>query len=264
MTDPRAFETVACDVAVQAGQLLQQRYREKLPLQVETKGMHDFVTAVDREVEKLVTESLLARFPDHTIMAEEGSPDAQATGHRWVVDPLDGTTNFIHGVPTFSVSIALEDPQGLVAGAIHDPLRDETFHAHRGGGAKLNGETIRCSVPAGPHEALLATGFPYREVSRLDRYMKAFEAFVHATAGMRRAGSAALDMAYTACGRYDGFWECGLSRWDVAAGTLLVREAGGIVTDLVGDDRALETGDTLAAGGGIYPVLLEVTRAAFA
>jgi len=264
MTDPRAFENVACEAAAEAGQLLRQRFREEKALQVEIKGMHDFVTAVDREVEKLVAEFLLARFPDHTIMAEEGSPEAQASGHRWVVDPLDGTTNFIHGVPTFSVSIALEDPQGLVAGVIHDPLRDETFHAHRGGGARLNGETIRCSEPAGPHEALLATGFPFREVSRLDRYLKAFEAFVHSTAGMRRAGSAAIDMAYTACGRYDGFWECGLSRWDVAAGTLLVREAGGIVTDLVGDDTTLDTGDTLAAGGGFHPVLLEVTRAAFA
>jgi len=264
MTDPRDFELVACEAAVEAGKLLKRRYRGKLPLRVETKGLHDFVTAVDREVEKQVSEFLLARFPGHTIMAEEGSPEARATGYRWVVDPLDGTTNFIHGVPTFSVSIALEDPQGLVAGAIHDPLRDETFHAHRDGGARLNGETIRCSEPAGPHEALLATGFPYRELSRLDRYMKAFESFVHETAGMRRAGSAALDMAYTACGRYDGFWECGLSRWDVAAGTLLVREAGGIVTDLVGKDRALETGDTLAAGRGFHPVLLEVTRAAFA
>jgi len=264
MNDPRAFETVACEAATEAGRLLRQRYREKQPLEVETKGMHDFVTVVDREVEKLVTDFLLARFPEHTIMAEEGSPEARTSGHRWVVDPLDGTTNFIHGVPTFSVSIALEDPQGLVAGAIHDPLRDETFHAHRGGGARLNGEPIRCSEPAGPHEALLATGFPYREVSRLDRYLKAFEAFVHSTAGMRRAGSAALDMAYTACGRYDGFWECGLSRWDVAAGTLLVREAGGIVTDLVGNDTTLDTGDTLAAGGGFHPVLLEVTRSAFA
>lgn len=263
MNDPRAFETVACEAATEAGRLLQQRYREKQPLKVETKGMHDFVTAVDREVEGLVAGFLLARFPDHTIMAEEGSPEAPTSGHRWVVDPLDGTTNFIHGVPTFSVSIALEDPQGLVAGAIHDPLRDETFHGYRGGGARLNGKTIRCSEPSGSHEALLATGFPYREVSRLDRYLKAFESFVHATAGMRRAGSAALDMAYTACGRYDGFWECGLSRWDVAAGTLLVREAGGIVTDLVGNDTTLDTGDTLAAGGGFHPVLLEITRAAF-
>ena len=130
MNDPRAFEAVACQAAAEAGRLLRRRFREKQPLQVETKGMHDFVTAVDREVEQLVAEFLLARCPDHTIMAEEGSPEAQTSGYRWVVDPLDGTTNFLHGVPTFSVSIALEDPQGLVAGVIHDPLRDETFHAH--------------------------------------------------------------------------------------------------------------------------------------
>jgi myo-inositol-1(or 4)-monophosphatase len=264
MHDPQTFEEAACEAAANAGRLLRQRYHENRPLDVETKGLHDFVTAVDREVERLVADFLLSRFPDHAIMAEEGSPEAQRSGHRWVVDPLDGTTNFIHGVPTFSVSIALEDETGLVAGVIHDPLREETFHAYRGGGARLNGRSIRCSEPSGPHEALLATGFPFRELSRLDRYLKAFQDFVHATAGMRRAGSAALDMAYTACGRYDGFWECGLSRWDVAAGTLLVREAGGTVTDLVGRDRVLDTGDVLAAGRGFHPVLLEVTRPAFA
>jgi len=263
MSDAREFETVAIEAARSAGRFLKQRYHEKQPLHVETKGLHDFVTAVDREAEGIVSEFLERRFPDHTIMAEEGSPDAQTAEHRWIVDPLDGTTNFIHGVPTFAVSIALEDRRGLVAGAIHDPLRDETFHAHRGGGARLNDEPIRCSQPVGLHEALIATGFPFREVSRLDRYLEAFEAFVRSTAGLRRAGSAALDLAYTACGRYDGFWEIGLSRWDVAAGTLLVREANGVVTDMVGADTTLDTGDILAAGGGFHSTLLGVTRMTF-
>jgi myo-inositol-1(or 4)-monophosphatase len=151
----------------------------------------------------------------------------------------------------------------LLAGAIHDPIRDETFHASRGGGAKLDGEPIRCSAPGKMGQALIATGFPFRELSRLGGYLEAFEAFVRSTAGIRRAGSAAIDLAYTACGRYDGFWEIGLSRWDIAAGTLLVREAGGTVTDVVGGDGSLDSGDIVAAGPGMHGKLLEVTKRAF-
>jgi myo-inositol-1(or 4)-monophosphatase len=263
VSKPSDFEQVACEAAQAAGRYLSERFSAPKPVAVERKGLHDFVTEVDREAEATVVRHLLKRFPDHVVMAEEGSPEAAAADHRWIVDPLDGTTNFIHGVPVFGVSIALEDREGLVAGVIHDPNRDETFHAHRGGGARLNGEPIRCARPAGPHEALIATGFPFRELSRLDRYMRAFEAFVHSTAGLRRAGSASIDMAYTACGRYDGFWEIGLSRWDVAAGTLLVREAGGTVTDVLGGDTHLDTGDIVAAGEEFHGTLLEVTRAAF-
>jgi myo-inositol-1(or 4)-monophosphatase len=257
------FEKVACDAAKIAGRLLRSRFSEEGSIAVEQKGLHDFVTEVDRQAEGAVLGYLREHFPDHAVMAEESSPEARAADYRWVVDPLDGTTNFIHGVPVFAVSVALEDRQGLVAGVIHDPLRDETFHAHRGGGARLNGEPIHCSQPAGAHEALIATGFPFRELSRLDRYLRAFETFVRSTAGMRRAGSAAIDLAYTACGRYDGFWEIGLSRWDIAAGALIVQEAGGRVTDVVGGKTHLDTGDIVAAGEGFHPILLEVTRAAF-
>jgi myo-inositol-1(or 4)-monophosphatase len=263
LSSPSTFEQVACDAAKAAGRLLRERFLDDTRLSVETKGLHDFVTVVDRQAEAAVLGHLSEHFPDHAVMAEEGSPDAEAAGYRWIVDPLDGTTNFIHGVPVFAVSIALEDPDGLVAGAIHDPIRDETFHAHRGGGARLNGSPIRCSQPAGPHEALIATGFPFRELSRLERYLSAFEAFVRSTAGIRRAGSASIDLAYTACGRYDGFWEVGLSRWDIAAGVLLVREAGGKVTDVVGGDTQLDSGDIVAAGEGFHATMLDVTRAAF-
>jgi myo-inositol-1(or 4)-monophosphatase len=254
---------VACEAARAGGDLLRRRFAEKKPIEVEWKGLHDYVTAVDREAEATVTGHLRERFPDHTIMAEEGSPDIEVADHRWIVDPLDGTTNFIHGVPLFAVSVALEDREGLVAGAIHDPLRDETFHAHRGGGARMNGEPIRCSEPSDASEALIATGFPFRELSRVDRYLRAFEAFIRSTAGLRRAGSACIDLAYTACGRYDGFWEIGLSRWDITAGVLIVREAGGTVTDVVGGDTMLDTGDIVAAGRGFQPELLKVTRKAF-
>ncbi len=261
--DPSTYESVACEAARAAGNLLRQRFRETEPLEVESKGLHDFVTRVDREAEAAVVGHLMERFPHHTVMAEEGSPDAEVADYRWVVDPLDGTTNFIHGVPAFAVSIALETSRGLTAGVVHDPIRDETFHACLGGGARLNGEPISCSRPAGTHQALVATGFPFRDVSRLDRYLVAFEGFIRSTAGLRRAGSAAIDLAYTACGRYDGFWEVGLSRWDIAAGALLVREAGGVVTDVIGDDSYLESGDIAAAGAGLHPEMLKITRAAF-
>lgn len=256
------FEIVACDAAARAGEVLKRRFAEGT-VEVERKGLHDFVTAVDREAEREVLDELGRRYPDHAIMAEEASPEAAAAEFRWIVDPLDGTTNFIHGVPVFSVSIALEDRDGLAAGAILDPLRGEMFHASRGGGAHLNGRPIQCSRPSGPEMALLATGFPFRELGRLERYLSAFEGFVRTTAGLRRAGSAAIDLAYTACGRYDGFWEIGLSRWDVAAGTLLVQEAGGLVTDVVGGVSHLDTGDIVAAGREFHPWVLEITRAAF-
>jgi myo-inositol-1(or 4)-monophosphatase len=260
---PEQYEAVACAAAHQAGGILRRRFRERGTLRVETKGLHDFVTEVDREAETAALSYIKAHFPKHALMSEEGAPDTPAGGHRWVVDPLDGTTNFIHGVTPFSVSIAVEDREGLLAAAIHDPFHAETFHAARGGGAKLNGDTIRCSNPGSVDLALIATGFPFRELSRVDRYLRAFEACIRSTAGIRRAGSAAIDLAYTACGRYDGFWEIGLSRWDVAAGALLVREAGGTVTDTLGGDTFLDTGDIVAAGAGFHPAILAITREAF-
>jgi myo-inositol-1(or 4)-monophosphatase len=258
------FESVACEAARAAGRILRQRFRASDPIAVERKGLNDFVTAVDREAEAAVLGHIREHFPGHAILAEESSPlTPEAAGHRWIVDPLDGTTNFIHGVPVFAVSVAVEDREGLVAGAIHDPLRDETFHASRGAGARMNGDRIRCSDPEDMHQALIATGFPFRELTRVAAYLQAFERFIGRTAGLRRAGSAAIDLAYTACGRYDGFWEIGLSPWDVAAGVLIVREAGGRVTDVLGGNSMLRSGDIVAAGAGLHPQLLEVTRAAF-
>jgi myo-inositol-1(or 4)-monophosphatase len=151
----------------------------------------------------------------------------------------------------------------LLAAAIHDPMREESFHAHRGGGAWMNGSALSTSQPDELQDALIATGFPFRELARLGPYLSAFEAFVRTTAGLRRAGSASLDLAYTACGRYDAFWEVGLSRWDVAAGTLIVREAGGVVTDVVGGNTVLDTGDIVAAGRKLHPKVLSVTKRAF-
>ncbi len=257
------LERVAVEAAHAAGEVLRRRFRERGRLQVETKGLHDFVTEVDREAEAAAVGSLRRRFPTHGVLAEEGSHAPAGEGFRWIVDPLDGTTNFIHGVPTFCVSVAVEDREGLAAGAVHDPFHGETFEARRGGGARLGGSPIACASPATMHEALVATGFPFRELRRLDRYLASFEAFVRATAGVRRAGSAALDLAFVACGRYDGFWEVGLSPWDMAAGALLVREAGGTVTDVLGGPGFMERGDVLATGSALHPEMLRITRAAF-
>ena len=258
--DPRLLEEAACEAARLGGLVLARRFRSADGLRIEEKGLHDFVTEVDRETETVVTSYLHARFPAHAILAEETFAEAHVPEYRWVIDPLDGTTNFIHGVPTFVVSVAIEDKTGPVAGAVHDPLHGETFHARRGGGARLNGEPIACSRPAGLNASLLATGFPFRELGRVDKYMKALEAFVRTTSGLRRAGAAALDLAYVACGRYDGFWEIGLSRWDIAAGVLLVQEAGGTVSDVAGGGTYLDNGDLVASGKEIHPAMLEVTR----
>jgi myo-inositol-1(or 4)-monophosphatase len=257
------FESSAIEAARVGGEVLRKRFRTEIAGRVEAKGLHDYVTEVDREAEAAILGYLRARFPDHAMMSEEGSPEAARAEHRWVVDPLDGTTNFYHGVLPVAVSVALEDAHGVLAAAVHDPFHDETFHAHRGGGARLDGRTIRCSRPEGPGKALIATGFPFRELSRLDRYVTAFVAAVRSTAGLRRAGSAAIDLAYTACGRYDGFFEIGLSRWDLAAGVLLVQEAGGIVTDVLGQATFMESGDIVAAGPELHATLLAITREAF-
>jgi len=256
------FEVLAREAAAAAGRVLMEHFRST-ELRVEVKGLHDFVTEVDRAAEEAVLRHIRSVFPDHAVMSEEGSPAERRAEYRWIVDPLDGTTNFIHGLTPFAVSIALEDGDGLVAAAIHDPFHGETFHARRGGGAFLNDEPIRCTDPQSSDQTLLSTGFPFRELTRLDAYLTSFEAFVRSTAGIRRAGSAAIDLAYTAAGRYDGFWEIGLSRWDIAAGTLIVTEAGGRVSDVHGGTRHLDTGDIVAAGPRLHGIMLDVTRRAF-
>lgn len=264
MSDLVRFEEAASEAARRGGDVLLRRFRSGPAPRLEVKGLHDFVTEVDREAEAAILDFLRTRFPDHAVMSEEASPDAARTRYRWVVDPLDGTTNFAHGVTPFAVSIALEDAEGLAAAAVFDPFHDEMFHAHRGGGARANGRPIRCSRPERAGNALIATGFPFRELSRLDAYLTAFATVVRSTAGLRRAGSASIDLAYTACGRYDGFFELGLCRWDLAAGALLVREAGGKVTDVHGRDGFLDSGDVVAAGPDTFAWLTEMIRPAFA
>ncbi len=264
MSDPRAMEQAAVEGARLAGKVLQDHFRSRRQLDIRAKGFHDFVTEVDRESEAILTRYIAEQFPDHAIMAEEGSPQEERREYRWIIDPLDGTTNFIHGIPMFGVAVALEDGNGLLAGAIYDPVHDEMFHASRSTGARLNGEPIRCSAPARFDDALLATGFPFRKFHKVDGYLKVLRSFMEGTSGIRRAGSAAMDLAYTACGRYDGFWETGLAPWDMAAGALLILEAGGAVTDFSGGDRYLWDGDIVAGGPVVHAQMLGEVKKQFA
>ncbi len=229
---------VAVEVARQAGKLLLAHFDRGVP--VSYKGGADLITEADRRSEELIVERLGSYFPKHSVVAEEGGGRSAESPFCWYVDPLDGTTNFVHGYPCFAVSIALMQEKDLVAGVVYDPVREELFRAERGGGAFLNHRPIRVSLTERLAESLLGTGFPTlkRHPNPNIHYYQKFTLCSH---GVRRDGSAALDLCYVACGRFDGFWEWNLKAWDTAAGTLIVREAGGVVTDFSG--RPFQPGD---------------------
>ncbi len=227
---------------------------------VERKSAVDLVTEIDRASERLIIEGLRAAFPRHDIVAEESAPARRGTGtHCWYVDPLDGTTNFVHGLPHCCVSLALSGPEGAIeAAVVFDPCKDELFDAVRGGGARLNGASIRTSVAAKLDEALLVTGFPYDRREDTEFYLKYFEAFLKRSRDLRRFGSAALDLSYVAAGRFDGFWEWGLKPWDTAAGWLIVEEAGGRVTDFDGGPYDPWSPRILATAPSLHDEVLRV------
>ncbi len=238
---------IAVRAARNAGNVL-LRYHDHLDsLTITTKGHNEFVSEVDRTAEQAIIETLRKAYPDHAILAEESGHSA-GNEFQWIIDPLDGTTNYLHGFPQFSISIALKHRGVLEHGVIYDPLRDELFTASRGSGALLNDRRMRVSSRKGLSGALIGTGFPYRDHSHIDAYMGMFREMIQETAGLRRPGSAALDLAYVAAGRLDGFWELGLSEWDIAAGVLMIQEAGGSISDIRGGDRHLESGNLIAGG----------------
>lgn len=256
--DPRALRDAAVEMARAAGAVLREGYgRAHVP---ERKGRIDLVTEYDRRSERLVLEELARRFPGHAVLAEESGVHAGAAGAaaRWIVDPLDGTTNFAHNYPFFCVSIAAEWEGRLVAGVVHDPVRDELFAAAAGAGATLNGAPLRVSDVARVEDALLVTGFPYDVREHPERSLPAFAAFLVRAQAVRRDGSAALNLAYVACGRFEGFWEGHLSPWDMAAGVLLVREAGGLVTAYDGGPFALDGRQILATNGRVHEEMIGV------
>ena len=255
------YLTAAWDAATAAGTLIRQQWQQ--PKQVDYKGAIDLVTSVDRESERRIVDLLRKKFPGHSILAEEETDlvGTQAS-HRWIIDPLDGTTNFAHGYPQFCVSLALERDGEVIMGLVYDPLRPERFQAVKGQGATLNGEPIRVSGVKDLNRALLATGFPYDQREKADFYLTFFKSFMTRSQGIRRNGSAALDLCYVACGRLDGFWELKLRPWDTAAGALIVAEARGKLSDLSGNQFSIWGEETLASNGAIHDAMVNAARAA--
>ncbi len=252
------FLRCAEQVVREAGAVLRERFGT--PLDVRHKGRIDLVTEVDLLVENLIRDRLRHRFPDHGILAEESGLAERTSAFRWIVDPLDGTTNYSHGYPFFSVAVALEHEGETLVGVVYDPLRDELFSAARGQGATCNGRPVRVSTVPTLEQALLVTGFPYNVTSSPQNNLNHFGAFLGVAQAIRRDGSAALDLAYVAMGRFDGFWELNLAPWDMAAGSLLVTEAGGRVTAFNGQPFSPYVAEIVASNGLLHDAMCEVLR----
>jgi myo-inositol-1(or 4)-monophosphatase len=251
---------IAVRAARRAGSIINRASLDGSGLEVRSKRQNDFVTRVDHAAEEAIIDVVRKAYPDHAILAEESGSSEGKAEYEWIIDPLDGTTNFIHAFPQYCVSIGIRHRGALAHGVVYDPNRNELFTASKGRGAFLNDRRIRVSKCLRLGDALVGTGFPFREIERVDRYVKQFRSIVVSTAGLRRAGAAALDLAYVACGRLDAFWEMGLNAWDMAAGALLIQEAGGLVGDLRGDEGYLESGEIACATPKIFPALLEALR----
>ena len=256
-----SYLETAAEIAREAGALI-HTYLER-HIGFELKGDFDLVTEADRASERLIVERLESKFPTHAIVAEEGGGQAGSSEYRWYVDPLDGTTNFAHGFPMFNVTMALERSGELIAGVIFDPLRNEMFAAEKGSGAYLNHRPIRVSKAAKIETSLVATGFPSRK-RHLNVNVHFYYQLAMLSHGVRRAGSAALDLAYVACGRLDAFWEFGLNPWDMAAGVLLIREAGGACSDMHGGPLDLRGRHILADNGLVHAEILSLFEGIFA
>ena len=255
------FLTVAVEAARLSGRIILDNLGRISKEDIGVKQTSDFVTRVDKESETVIINTIRKSFPEHHFLAEESVKEIETDGYRWIVDPLDGTTNFIHRYPVFSVSIALQYKREIILGVIYEPLKDDLFSAQKGRGAFLNGDEIGVSRTTDLKDGLIATGFPFRRKEFIDSYLALFRNIFLRVSDLRRGGSAALDLVYLACGRCEGFFEIGLSPWDIAAGGLLVSEAGGVVTDFGGGPDHLLTGNVVAGVPGIHDELLgEVKR----
>jgi myo-inositol-1(or 4)-monophosphatase len=276
LTPDPLFLATAVEAALAAGRIHRRYFRQQV--KVEKKGPIDLVTAADLEVEREFRALIGERFPSHVVLGEEGGGDAAAHrpqsqsgeggkprfgegGHRWIIDPVDGTTNFAHGLALFCVSIALEIDGVLAVGVVYDPIADELFTAERGQGARLNGHRLRVSEETTLLDALLCTGFPYSIRERRTRQIDTFAAFLGQSRAVRRLGSAALDLCYVAAGRFDGFWEEQLHAWDMAAGALIVAEAGGRVSGYNDEPLDLFGHRIIATNGGVHDAVLGVIKA---
>jgi myo-inositol-1(or 4)-monophosphatase len=255
--------TIAVRAARRAGSIINRAALDGSGLEVRSKRMNDFVTKVDHAAEEAIIETVRKAYPEHAVLAEESGASAGSAEYpeyQWIIDPLDGTTNFIHGFPQYCVSIGIRHRDALAHGVIYDPIKNELFTASKGRGAFLNDRRIRVSKCLRLSDALVGTGFPFREIGQIERYTQQLKQLMQKSAGVRRAGAAALDLAYVACGRLDAFWEVGLSAWDMAAGALMIQEAGGLVGDLHGESGYLDSGEIATATPKVFPALLEALR----
>ena len=251
---------IAVKAARRAGSIINRASLDIDRLTVRSKQPNDFVTEVDQAAEDAIIDVIREAYPEHAILAEESGATGESE-HEWIIDPLDGTTNFIHGFPQYSVSIAYAQNGVVQHAVVFDPNRNELFTASRGRGAFLNDRRIRVSKRVRLADALVGTGFPYRVFDHVDTYIAMFREFTEKSAGLRRPGSAALDLAYVACGRYDGFFELGLAPWDFAAGALMVQEAGGLVSDFAGNDKYFETGNIVAGTPKVFAQMMQIIGA---
>jgi myo-inositol-1(or 4)-monophosphatase len=248
---------IAIRAARSAGDLILRSSDNIGQLNIDQKGKNDYASEVDRAAEREIINIIRTAYPDHAILAEESGLH-KGNDFVWVIDPLDGTTNFLHGFPQYAVSIALKYRGRLEVAVIYDPLRDELFTAKRGGGAMLNSRRLRVTNQTSMKGALIGTGFPFKTDLHLDAYIGMFRAITTEAAGIRRAGAAALDLAYVAAGRLDGFWEIGIMEWDMAAGILLIKEAGGVVTDFSFNDNYLASGNVIAGSPKMHQMLYQL------
>ncbi|WP_353570326.1 inositol-1-monophosphatase [Candidatus Albibeggiatoa sp. nov. BB20] len=251
---------IAITAARRAGSQILRGLDQRHELQIDIKGQNDFVSEVDRNAEKSIIDVIQKAYPEHAIQAEESGFQEGKTEYEWIIDPLDGTTNFLHGNPQFSISIALRHKTRFEVCVVYDPLRDELFTAARGEGAQMNGRKIRVTSLPSLQNALIGTGFPFKCQQHIDVYLAMFKAMLQQVADIRRPGSAALDLAYVASGRLDGFWEIGLQPWDMAAGILLVEEAGGLVSDFGGGHDYFKTGNIITGNPRILKAILKTIR----
>jgi len=254
---------IAIDAAREAGKFLKYSVGKMKMVETKKGEERNLVSDIDRGSERKIIEMIRRHYPTHAILAEESGASASEADYRWIIDPLDGTTNFLHGVPVFSVTIALEHKGKLVAGVTYDPNLEELFTAEKGSGAFLNGKRLRVSSTDQLINSLLITGFPYNIAKNPDHAVEHFVHFLMEGQGIRRLGSAALDLAYVAAGRYDGFWEVNLNPWDMAAGVLLIREAGGHATDFSGGPSSVYKKQVLATNGVIHNAMIDVLKKAY-
>jgi myo-inositol-1(or 4)-monophosphatase len=251
---------IAVKAARNAGNIILRHVDNRDRLTVSEKAHNDFVSEVDHMAEQEIIAVIRKAYPEHAILAEEGGEQSGDGEHQWIIDPLDGTTNFLHGFPQFAVSIALRSRGRLEHAVVYDPLSQELFTASRGSGAMLNNRRIRVSNARSLEGALLGTGFPFKQPQHLDSYLQTFKALHPQAAGIRRAGSAALDLAYVAAARLDGFWEIGLKPWDMAAGILLIQEAGGLVGDFSGGHEFMTSGNIIAGNPRLFKLIAQTIR----